>query len=59
MQIGQVAKLTALTVDAIRFYERRSLLPKPARTVGRFRLYTDVVRLDFISKDAKPGVLST
>jgi DNA-binding transcriptional MerR regulator len=50
MQIGQVAKLTALTVDAIRFYERRSLLPKAARTAGRFRLYTngDVVRLDFI-----------
>jgi len=28
MQIGEVAKLTALTVDAIRFYERRVLLPK-------------------------------
>jgi len=52
MQIGKVAKLTALTVDAIRFYERRSLLPKPARTVGRFRLYTgdDVLRLDFIRR---------
>jgi DNA-binding transcriptional MerR regulator len=50
MQIGEVAKLTALTIDAIRFYERRSLLPKAARTAGRFRLYTnsDVERLDFI-----------
>jgi len=50
MQIGEVAKLTTLTVDAIRFYERRALLPKPPRTVGRFRLYTkqDVNRLSFI-----------
>jgi MerR family mercuric resistance operon transcriptional regulator len=50
MQIGEVAKLTALTVDAIRFYERRSLLPKAPRTAGRFRLYTnhDVARLGFI-----------
>ena len=52
MQIGEVAKLTALTVDAIRFYERRALLPKAPRTVGRFRLYTndDLARLGFIRK---------
>jgi DNA-binding transcriptional MerR regulator len=50
MQIGQVAKLIALTIDAVRFYERHSLLPKAARTAGRFRLYTNgaVARLDFI-----------
>lgn len=50
MQIGEVAKLTALTVDAIRFYERRALLPKAPRTAGRFRLYSDddVARLSFI-----------
>jgi DNA-binding transcriptional MerR regulator len=50
MQIGEAAKRTALTVDAIRFYEKRSLLPKPPRTAGRFRLYSDddVARLDFI-----------
>jgi DNA-binding transcriptional MerR regulator len=41
MQIGEAAKRTALTVDAIRFYEKRSLLPKPPRTAGRFRLYSD------------------
>jgi DNA-binding transcriptional MerR regulator len=50
MQIGEVAKWTALTVDAIRFYERRALLPKASRTVRRFRLYTndDVARLGSI-----------
>jgi DNA-binding transcriptional MerR regulator len=52
MQIGEVAKLTALTVDAIRFYARRALLPKAPRTAGRFRLYTnsDVARLGFIGQ---------
>ena len=52
MQIGEVAKLTALSVDAIRFYERNSLLPKLPRTAGRFRLYSgnDVARLNFIQK---------
>jgi len=36
MQIGEVAKRTSLTVDAIRFYEKRKLLPKAVRTAGRF-----------------------
>jgi DNA-binding transcriptional MerR regulator len=52
IQIGEAAKLTALSVDAIRLYERRALLPKAPRTVGRFRLYTadDVSRLSFIKQ---------
>ena len=52
LQIGEVAKLTALSVDAIRFYERSSLLPEVPRTPGRFRLYTnaDIARLSFIRK---------
>jgi len=49
-QIGELAKRSHLTVDAIRFYERRKLLPIPIRTTGRFRVYTDndVERLRFI-----------
>ena len=49
-QIGELAKRSHLSVDAIRFYERRKLLPIPIRTTGRFRLYTDndVERLRFI-----------
>ncbi|HEX4783323.1 MAG TPA: MerR family DNA-binding transcriptional regulator [Candidatus Sulfotelmatobacter sp.] len=31
MQIGEVAKRSSLTVDAIRFYEKRKLLPKAVR----------------------------
>lgn len=50
IQIGELAKRTTLTVDAIRFYEKRHLLPKAPRTTGGFRLYTaeDIERLRFI-----------
>lgn len=40
MQIGTVAHETGLTVDAIRFYERRGLLPCAPRSEGGFRLYS-------------------
>jgi DNA-binding transcriptional MerR regulator len=42
MQIGIVAKKIGLSVDAIRFYERNSLLPRPQRTPGGFRQYAGV-----------------
>src|SRR5258708_5514786 len=52
MQIGIVAKKIGLSVDAIRFYERNSLLPRPPRTQGGFRQYgeTDVETLAFIRR---------
>ena len=31
IQIGEVAKRSSLTIDAIRFYEKRKLLPKAVR----------------------------
>ena len=50
MQIGELAKRTTLTVDTIRFYEKRRLLPKALRSTGGFRLYTtgDIDQLHFI-----------
>lgn len=50
MHIGEAAQQTGLTVDAIRFYERRGLLPRALRTEGGFRLYgeRDVGSLRFI-----------
>jgi len=50
MQIGAVARKIGLSVDAIRFYERNSLLPRPQRTPGGFRQYADadVETLSFI-----------
>lgn len=52
MQIGVVAKRIGLSVDAIRFYERNSLLPRPPRTQGGFRQYgeTDLETLAFIRR---------
>jgi hypothetical protein len=52
MQIGEVAKRTSLTVDAIRFYEKRKLLPMAVRSAGRFRLYEEgaIERLHFIQQ---------
>ena len=52
MQIGIVAKKAGLSVDAIRFYERNALLPRPARTRGGFRQYgeRDVEALAFIRR---------
>jgi DNA-binding transcriptional MerR regulator len=52
MQIGEIAKRTCLTIDAIRFYEKRKLLPKAVRSKGRFRLYAEssIERLHFIQQ---------
>jgi DNA-binding transcriptional MerR regulator len=52
MQIGEVAQRTSLTVDAIRFYEKRKLLPKAVRSAGRFRVYGEgtIERLRFIQQ---------
>lgn len=52
MQIGTVGKKVGLSVDAIRFYERNALLPRPPRTEGGFRRYgeSDVERLGFIRR---------
>jgi MerR family transcriptional regulator, copper efflux regulator len=52
MQIGIVAKKVGLTVDAIRFYERNALLPRPVRTQGGFRRYgeRDIETLAFIRR---------
>lgn len=52
MQIGEVARRSSLTIDAIRFYEKRKLLPKAIRSAGRFRLYgeSSVERLHFIQQ---------
>ena len=52
IQIGEAAHRTELTIDTIRFYERRALLPPAPRTNGQFRLYTakDIGRLKFIKQ---------
>jgi len=52
MQIGVVAKKVGLSVDAIRFYERNTLLRRAPRTEGGFRQYgeDDLETLGFIRR---------
>jgi MerR family copper efflux transcriptional regulator len=52
MQIGTVGKRVGLSVDAIRFYERNALLPRPPRSQGGFRQYgeNDVETLAFVRR---------
>ena len=40
MKIGQVADLAEVSIDTVRFYERRGVLPPPARTPSGYRTYT-------------------
>jgi DNA-binding transcriptional MerR regulator len=57
LQIGQVAQKTGLSVDAIRFYEKTGLLPRPGRTTAGYRLYQqrDIADLEFIQKAQQLG----
>jgi len=57
IQIGELAKRTALSIDAIRFYEKRQLLSKATRSSGGFRLYStdDLERLLFIRQIQRLG----
>ena len=52
LKIGEVAKLSGLGIEALRFYERSGLLGRPSRTQSGYRLYSREVleRLDFIKR---------
>ena len=39
--IGELAKLTGVRTDTIRFYEKRGLLPKPGRAASGYRAYDE------------------
>jgi len=57
MTIGQVAKLAAVGVETIRFYEREGLLNKPKRRESGYRVFTQEVvgRIEFIQKAKRLG----
>ena len=52
LKIGEVAKLSGIGIEALRFYERSGLLGRPRRTQSGYRLYDREVldRLDFIKR---------
>lgn len=43
MKIGELAERAGVSTQAIRFYERESLLKKPLRTAAGYRSYTESV----------------
>lgn len=52
LTIGRLAARAGVNVETVRYYERRGLLPEPARTDGRYRQYTPVAlhRIEFIKR---------
>lgn len=57
LRIGELAAECGVSIDTIRYYERRKLLPNAGRTSGGFRLYTPaaVERLRFIKQAQEIG----
>jgi len=52
LKIGEVAKLSGIGIEALRFYEKGGLLGRPGRTQSGYRVYDSGVlqRLDFIKR---------
>ncbi len=55
--IGGLAKAAGVGVETVRYYQRRGLLPEPARPPGEVRRYSDddVRRLRFIRRAQAAG----
>jgi DNA-binding transcriptional MerR regulator len=58
LQIGEVAALAGVSVDAVRYYERLGLLMRAPRTAGGFRLFPSeaVERIRFIKQAQEIGL---
>src|SRR6266487_5982261 len=41
MKIGQVAREAGVSIDTVRFYERRGVLPAPERRPSGYRMFTE------------------
>lgn len=52
LKIGEVAKLSGVGIETLRFYERSGVLGRPRRTQSGYRVYDEAVlqRLDFIKR---------
>jgi DNA-binding transcriptional MerR regulator len=57
LRIGEVSRRSGVGIEALRFYERRGLLGRPARTESNYRVYDETVleRLDFIRRAQAVG----
>lgn len=57
LKIGQVAKLTGLSVETVRYYEQRGLIPTPNRLASGYRVYPEstLQQLNFIIRCKELG----
>jgi DNA-binding transcriptional MerR regulator len=57
LTIGRLAKMTSVTVDALRHYEREGVLVPEGKTAGGYRLYGEdtLRRMNFIKHAQKCG----
>lgn len=58
LRIGEVAERAGVSVDTVRYYERRRLLPRSARRQSGFRIFApeSVVRIRFIKEAQEIGL---
>ncbi|GMQ80574.1 MAG: Cu(I)-responsive transcriptional regulator [Rhodothermia bacterium] len=52
MKRGQLAKITGVTLETVRYYEQRGLIPEPRRTGSGYRMYSEdyITRIRFIKR---------
>jgi len=57
MKIGELSKQSSISIDTIRYYEQRGLIPAAMRTASGYRQYGagDVSRLRFIVQAKELG----
>jgi DNA-binding transcriptional MerR regulator len=57
-RIGEIARQTGVSVETLRYYEKRRLLKAPPRTNGGFRVYSDdaVEQVTFIKQAQTLGL---
>ena len=57
LQIGELARLANVSIDTVRYYERRKLLPRAHRSAGGYRLFSSdtVARVEFIKQGQELG----
>jgi DNA-binding transcriptional MerR regulator len=58
LKIGELASRAGVTAKAIRFYERKQILPRAKRSANRYRLYDDdaVGMLAFVKQATNLGL---
>jgi len=57
LKIGQLAKAAEVSIDTIRYYERRGLIPEPERRESGYRAYAQeyIARIRFVRRAQELG----